>query len=134
MYSPTVRRALLNLVNGRAGSHYNGKGRCETAVPCFTNPNKILKNRVEFSVCIENAVILEARWQAFGDPVAIAACSWCVEQVKGMHIVDLIHKVTPERMAMELDIASPSDISAGCLTAIKALINALNDYESRENS
>ena len=131
MYSGPVRRVLLHPNNGRPGGHYNGEGTCETEVRCRSNPERTVKNRVTFNVCVENGTILESRWQIFGDPVAIAVASWCVFKSSGKKVNDLVNVITPEMASMDLHISDELDIRAGCMTSIQAFINALDDYHNR---
>jgi len=101
-------------------------GKCETEEKCRTNPKRITKNSVTFKLFIQGGTVLDARWEVFGDPVAIATASWCVQQVRGKEIDALAHVVTPERAALDLEISDELDIRGGCLAAIGALIAALD--------
>jgi len=128
VYSRKVKYYLLHPVNGPQGVRYNAVGESESSVKCRTNPAREVRNRVKFMLCIEAGKILGARWEAFGDPVAIAVASWCVQKLVGSEIDELVHVVTPERAALELDITDPLDIRAGCMTTLNALIAALDNY------
>lgn len=131
MYSEPIKRMLMRPVNGRRGDHYNGEGICESEVCCRTNPRRKIKTRARFRVLIENGVVLEARWDAFGDPVALAVASWCVQQVVGHEVDDLAHQISPEKASMALNITNELDIRAGCSTVIKSLVSAFNDYQTK---
>ena len=128
MYSRKVKYYLLNPVNGPASGAYNFTGVSETAVPCRTNPRRVVKNRIKFMVCIDSGLILGARWEAFGDPVALAVSSWCVQKIRGKYIEDLVHVITPEMATLELDITDSLDIRGGCMAVLNALIAALDQY------
>jgi NifU-like protein involved in Fe-S cluster formation len=80
-------------------------------------------------LCVEDGKIMGARWEAFGDPVALAVASWCVMNIKGKQIDELVHIITPENAALVLEITDELDIRAGCMTVIKALIAALDAYQ-----
>jgi len=129
MYSPRVKHLLLHPVNGPKNVKYNSVGTYESAVPCRTNPKRVSKNRVTFMLCIENGKILGARWEVFGDPVALAVASWCVMNIKGKQIDELAHLITPENAALVLDINDELDIRSGCMTVLRALMAALDAYE-----
>jgi NifU-like protein involved in Fe-S cluster formation len=129
MYSPRVRHLLLNPVNGPKNVKYDTIGEYESSIPCRTNPKRIAKNRAKFMLCIEAGKILGARWEAFGDPVALAVASWCVMNIKGKQIDELAHVITPENAALVLDITDELDIRGGCMTVIRALIAALDSYQ-----
>lgn len=129
-YSRKVKHFLLNPVNGPRGVNYSTIGESETTVRCRTNPSRAVTNRVKFMLCIEGGRIDSARWEAFGDPVAIAVASWCVQKVVGKQIDELAHVVTPENAVMALDITDPLDIRAGCMTVLNALIDALDKYQA----
>lgn len=129
-YSHKVRHFLLNPVNGPRGAKYSTTGVSESTVRCRTNPSRAVTNRVKFMLCIEEGRIDSARWEAFGDPVAIATASWCVQKVVGKQIDELAHVVTPENAVMELNITDPLDIRAGCMTVLNALIDALDKYQA----
>jgi NifU-like protein involved in Fe-S cluster formation len=129
VYSRKIKHLLLHPINGPKGDNYNAVGVSETTVRCRTNPSRSAKNRVKFMLCVEEGRIDTARWEAFGDPVAIAVASWCVQKVVGKQIDDLAHVVTPENAVLELDITDPLDIRAGCMTTLNALIEALNNYQ-----
>lgn len=132
MYSLKIRHLLMNPINGRKGGCYNGFGECEREVRCRTNPQRFVKNRVKFSVFVVDGFLVDARWAVFGDPVAVATASWCVSELRGRHVTELVHRITPERAVMDLDISNETDIRGGCMAAIQALINALNDYGGSE--
>lgn len=118
----------MHPINGKPSSIYNCLGKCETAEKCKTNPNRITKNNVTFRLFIQSGVIRDARWEVFGDPVAIATASWCVQQVRGREIDELAHMITPEKAALALEISEELDIRAGCMAAIRAFMAALDDY------
>ncbi len=129
MYSPKIRYLLMNPVNGRKSGRYNGFGEHENEVQCGSNPQRRVRNRVKFSVFVADECLIDARWAVFGDPVAVATASWCVSELRGRRVTELVHRITPERAAMDLDITNEADIRGGCMAAIQALINALHDYE-----
>ena len=130
MYSSQVRYFLMHPVNGRAGDHYNGAGEEESETKCLTNPERVIKNLIKFKVCIERNRVLEANWQVFGDPVARAVASWCVKNMEGMDIPDIVNNVIPERAVMELNITDQLAIRGACMPVFKALVSAFNDYKN----
>ena len=129
MYSSSVRHLLLNPVNGPSGVKYNSIGEYESSVPCRTNPKRVSKNRVKFMLCIESGKIMGSRWEVFGDPVALAVASWCVLNINGKQIDELVHIVTPENAVMVLDIDDELDIRSGCMSVFKALMAAVDSYQ-----
>lgn len=130
MYSRRVKHLLLHPVNGPKSVKYDSIGVYEAEIPCRTNPKRISKNRVKFMLCIENGKIMGARWECFGDPVALAVASWCVINIKGKQIDELTHIITPENAALVLDINDELDIRSGCMTVLRALTAALDDYQA----
>jgi len=121
----------MSPLNGVEGDFYNCIGSSTRQAHCVHNPVKIVTNSVTFKILIEeNGIITAARWRIFGDPIAIATASWCVEKILGRTASELVHIVTPERAALELDIAEEVDIRSGCLAVVEALANALNNYIS----
>lgn len=134
MYSVAVRRLLMHPENGDKDAFYNCVGVFEAAIPCRTNPRKILLNKVRFLVYIYEGVIMNTRWEIFGDPIAYAVGSWVVQHTKRVAISDLPNIMIPQRIAMELDIKSEHDIRAGCMSVINAMVAAIEDYKSREDT
>ena len=132
MYSSSIRHHLMNPTNGRRGTHYNGVGEVKHEVKCRSNPDRVVKNRVKFSICVDNGTILDARREIFGDPVAVAAGSWCVQKIVGKTIDEMPHLVIPEQMALDLEIKNELDIRAGCSAVIESLVSAFNDYRNRK--
>jgi NifU-like protein involved in Fe-S cluster formation len=106
-------------------------GECEEEVSCKTNPERTVKNRVKFYVCVDNDNIVELRWEIFGDPVAIAAASWCVQELAGRSVGDTTRRIIPEKMVLDLDITDELDIRGGCAIVIDALASAFDDYRKR---
>ena len=128
MFSGRTRYYLMNPVNGRPGSHYNGTSVIETEQKCRTNPNRIVKTRVKMGVCVERGKILELRWQVFGDPVARAVASWIAQEATDKQISEIVNNVIPERVILELDIRDELYIRGSCMPIFDALAEALEDY------
>jgi NifU-like protein involved in Fe-S cluster formation len=132
MYSRQIKDHLMSPYNGRVSGPYNGVGTYTGVAHCPVDPSKVSKNTVEFKVAVgNNGIIVDARWQVFGDPVAIATCSWCVMQMVGKTIDEMANLLIPERAAVLLDIREEVDVRGGCLTAIMAVANAFNDYKKQ---
>jgi NifU-like protein involved in Fe-S cluster formation len=130
MYSSRVRQMLLNPVNNPPGIHFNGIGCYEVKQPCKTNPKKFTINRVKFYICVEGTTVRDARTEVFGDPIAMAAGSWCVQEIIGLEPSDMIHLFTPENIALSLDAFEGNQPASGCLAAAMAVANALSDFQS----
>ena len=118
----------MNPINGKPGNNYNASGKYCTEVCCRTNPEKIITNRVKFNIYVSDGNIVDARWEIFGDPVASAVSSWCVQSIRGKQIDEVANLIVPERAALELDITNEADIRGGCMAAIGALADAFDNY------
>ena len=127
-YSKQVRDYIIKPVNGANNSEFNCEGFCETEVKCVTNPRRTYINKVTFKLLVVKGTIENVRWSVFGDPVAIATCSWIVEHSLNKKIEELIHVVTPERANLDLDFKFKVDLDAGCYTSFSAFMDALRNY------
>ena len=119
----------MHPINGKSSSTYNYSGYCHTEAQCRANPSRTVCNDVTFKLFIQGGVIRDARWEIFGDPVAIASASWCVQHVRGKEVHELVHVITPENIAMDLEISDELDIRAGCMAVIGALTEALDAFK-----
>lgn len=129
MYSQQVRHFLMHPINGPQGVNYCVAGGSNTTIRCRTNPTRVVTNRVKFMLCVDNGVIMACRWEAFGDPVAIATASWCVQQLKGASVFTATSLYSPEKAALALNLTDPLDIRAGCMTVLAAVTDALCKYK-----
>jgi len=128
-YSSSVRRLLLDPKNGKKSAHYNAKGEHESKETCPTNPGRTNTYRVLILFYIEDNTIKDARYEAFGDPVVLAASAWCVQEVVGMRTADAYPLLSAANLAEVLDTSWDSGLARGCLTVSIAALSALNSYE-----
>jgi hypothetical protein len=129
-YSKQIRNILLSPKNGPKCYKYNGKGYNLVEERCRSNQEKQLKNKIVFKIFVEEGIIIESRWEVFGDPVAVAACVWSREKIRGCHLSKLNKKLILEQMLLDLEITNKNDINSGCLAVLGAIAKAVDDYNN----
>lgn len=127
-YSSAIRQWLLDKRNGPAKYRYNAVGEVTYEVPCQTKAYKSNKFRVKILLSIEDGVVREARYDAFGEPPLLAACAWCVNSIRGWPVADVVKVFTTEAFLETLRVSPETPEGRACLAASQALAVALSSY------
>jgi NifU-like protein involved in Fe-S cluster formation len=92
------------------------------------NPSE--RNYMHVTIRVADGVITEARFQSYTCLVAVAACSFLTEMVRGK-TPEEAELITPEDLAAGLGEVPPERMDR-CALAIEALRNAVADYRKRK--
>lgn len=84
--------------------------------------------RVEFHIRVDEGVVQEARFRAYGCPCTIAAAARAAEKLQGLGVAAM-GKFDPHELAAELGL--PADKLTGVLLVEDALRASLADWRSR---
>lgn len=91
------------------------------------NPSE--RNYMRVTIRVANGVITEARFQSYTCLVAVAACSFLTEIIRGKTLEEA-ERITPEALATGLGEVPPERMDR-CTLAIEALLNAITDSRKR---
>jgi NifU-like protein involved in Fe-S cluster formation len=90
------------------------------------------RNYMHLTIRVVDGVIMEARFQCYTCLVAVAACSFLTEIVKGK-TPEEVERITPEAIAAGLGEVPPERMDR-CVLAVEALRNAIADYRKRKTN
>jgi NifU-like protein involved in Fe-S cluster formation len=93
------------------------------------NPSE--RNYMRFTIRVEGGRIAEVRFQSYTCLVAVAACSFLTEMVKGKTLEEA-ESISPVVLASELGEV-PLERFDRCTLAVEALSNAITDYRQGES-
>lgn len=112
-------RAILNIFENPKNA-----GRLQKPDGIAENYNLDQTAHVEFSIRVENGIIIDCKFRAQANPAIIAACSLLAESVKGKMTMMLFFDL--EKINSDLGLDEPLDLNF-CVDCIKL---AIDDYKS----
>ncbi|MCX4286742.1 MAG: Fe-S cluster assembly scaffold protein NifU [Clostridia bacterium] len=123
MYNQKVLDAFANPQNVGVIENADGEG---------TVGNATCGDIMKITLKIENDVIVDAKFQAFGCAAAIATSSTATQMVIGMTVEEAL-KLTNARVVEELEGLPPQKIHCSVL-AEEAIKKAIEDYRAKQNN
>jgi NifU-like protein involved in Fe-S cluster formation len=84
---------------------------------------------MHFTIRVEDDRIIDAKFQCYTCVVAVAACSFLTEMIKGIKIEEA-ERISPETLASELGEIPPERMDRCCF-AVKAMRNAIESYRNK---
>ena len=124
-----ISKYMMLEINSARDIPYNAIGRYDQQLPCITNVNKLTDCKVTLSFLIQDGVIIEAREDIFGEPVAKASGRWLISQVKTRSVEEVRALITLDFMAHSLEVQKSSVLFTRCESVHKAFCSALDKYD-----
>lgn len=128
MLTGKIKKYMMAGNNSPKNLPYNAEGTFDQPLPCPTNPAKTIDCKIRVLLNVRKGIVKHARAEVFGEPAAVAAASYLIQEIKGQLFPIDIEKITPSTIAQALEINEYSVMFQRCIAAHEALKAAIGGY------